>query len=80
MLLEMFVAAATKYSFCSVSNSHISSCPSVLVQRFREKQFPKAGGSIERTTLFSMEGDLVEAGHGAVGTCAGHMFSRLADR
>lgn len=77
---KCFFAAATKYSFCSVSNSHISSCPSVFVQRSREEQFPKAGGSIEETTLyFFMEGELVEAGHEAVGACAGHMFSRLAD-
>lgn len=27
---------------------------------------------------FFMEGGLVEAGHGAVWACAGHMFSRLA--
>lgn len=80
MLQEMVFFAATKYSFCSVSNTHISSCPSVLVQRSREEQFPKAGGSTEETTLyFFMEGELVEAGQGAVGACAGCMSSRLAD-
>lgn len=68
----------TKYSFCPVSNGHISPCPSVLVQRSREDQFPKTGGSTGETIL---HGNILHGGRAgwsrtwsSMGLCWAHVF------